>query len=112
MKEVAGHADGGPGAPFGEFCFGDDYTSRRGKVNQRDAGNWGFVALAAGFAIRSLLFFGFILLVKLFAKLASPIAAHPGPVFVDTVRSVACGIYKIIGDKEAPAECLGKKDKQ
>jgi hypothetical protein len=34
---------------------------------------------------------------------------HPGPVFVDATGDISGSINVIIGDKNVPAECLGKE---
>ena len=69
----------------------------------------GLVAAIRRFPFRSLFVIVAILLMQFFTKLASTITMHPGPVLIDTIFDKSGGVEIIVGEKEIPAECLGKE---
>jgi hypothetical protein len=68
-----------------------------------------FGPVIPGSPFRSLFVFGVILLMQFLTKLASAVTVHPGPVFVDAIFDKNGSVDVIVGDKEIPAECLGKE---
>jgi hypothetical protein len=109
VKKAPGHADRLGCGGFGIVPDGGDYQLQRRKVAKGGAWKNRFVPNISRFPFGCLFVFLVVLLVKLFAELAPAVTAHPGLVLVDAIGNIRRGMDVIVGDKEVPAECLGKE---